>query len=79
MLGSIDDARDLSDEFESKFVSVGDVRLHAVVGGSGPPLLLVHGWPQNWYAWRLVMPSLARQFTVIAISASATRFPARRW
>jgi hypothetical protein len=22
----------------------------------GPPLLLVHGWPQTWYAWRLVMP-----------------------
>jgi pimeloyl-ACP methyl ester carboxylesterase len=26
----------------------------------------VHGWPQNWYAWRLVMPALARDFEVIA-------------
>jgi pimeloyl-ACP methyl ester carboxylesterase len=43
------------------------VRLHAVVGGDGPPLLLIHGWPQTWYAWRLVMPSLARQFNVIAV------------
>src|SRR5512133_2261751 len=34
--------------------------------GGGPPLLLVHGWPQNWYAWRLVMPALARDFEVIA-------------
>src|SRR5204863_1798620 len=32
----------------------------------GPPLLLVHGWPQTWYAWRLVMPALARDFTVVA-------------
>jgi pimeloyl-ACP methyl ester carboxylesterase len=37
-----------------------------VTGGDGPPLLLVHGWPQNWYAWRLVMPALARDFEVIA-------------
>jgi pimeloyl-ACP methyl ester carboxylesterase len=37
-----------------------------VIGGDGPPLLLVHGWPQNWYAWRLVMPALARNFEVIA-------------
>jgi pimeloyl-ACP methyl ester carboxylesterase len=30
------------------------------------PLLLVHGWPENWYAWRLLMPELARDFEVIA-------------
>ena len=41
--------------------------LHAVVGGEGPPLLLVHGWPETWYAWRLVMPALARDFEVIAV------------
>jgi pimeloyl-ACP methyl ester carboxylesterase len=29
-------------------------------------LLLVHGWPQTWYAWRLVMPALARDFAVVA-------------
>ena len=37
-----------------------------VTGGDGPPLLLVHGWPQTWYAWRLLMPALARDFQVIA-------------
>ena len=37
------------------------------MGGDGPPLLLVHGWPENWYAWRYVMPALARDFTVIAV------------
>jgi hypothetical protein len=38
-----------------------------VTGGEGPPLLLVHGWPQSWYAWRLVMPGLARDFSVVAV------------
>jgi len=56
-----------ADIFASRFVNVGDVRLHAVIGGSGPPLLLVHGWPQTWYAWRMVMPTLAKDFTVIAV------------
>ncbi len=36
------------------------------IGGDGPPLLLVHGWPQSGYAWRHVMPALARDFTVVA-------------
>jgi pimeloyl-ACP methyl ester carboxylesterase len=43
------------------------VRLHAVIGGDGPPLLLVHGWPETWYAWRALMPALARDFEVIAV------------
>ena len=56
-----------TDTFTSRYVDTGDVRLHAVIGGDGPPLLLVHGWPETWYAWRLVMPALARDFTVIAV------------
>jgi pimeloyl-ACP methyl ester carboxylesterase len=53
--------------FTSHYVDVGDLRLHAVTGGEGPPLLLVHGWPQTWYAWRMLMPALARDFSVIAV------------
>jgi pimeloyl-ACP methyl ester carboxylesterase len=53
--------------FHSRFVDTGGLRLHAVIGGEGPPLLLVHGWPENWYAWRRVMPALARDFEVIAV------------
>jgi pimeloyl-ACP methyl ester carboxylesterase len=56
-----------TDSFESRYVQAGDVRLHAVIGGDGPPLLLVHGWPGSWYYWRLVMPALARDFTVVAV------------
>jgi pimeloyl-ACP methyl ester carboxylesterase len=55
-----------TDTFESRYVDTGDVRLHAVIGGDGPPVLLVHGWPQTWYQYRLVMPALARDFRVVA-------------
>jgi pimeloyl-ACP methyl ester carboxylesterase len=51
--------------FTSRYLDTGGLRQHVVTGGQGPPLLLVHGWPQTWYAWRLVMPALAREFTVI--------------
>lgn len=69
--GSVSGAPNLpegfADTFTSRFVDTGEVRLHAVVGGDGPPLLLVHGWPETWYAWRHLMPVLARDFTVIAV------------
>ncbi|MEV0794860.1 alpha/beta fold hydrolase [Kribbella sp. NPDC050459] len=52
--------------FKSRFVEANGIRQHVVVGGDGPPLLLVHGWPENWYAWRFMMPALARDFTVVA-------------
>jgi pimeloyl-ACP methyl ester carboxylesterase len=55
------------DTFTSRFVDLGELRLHAVIGGEGRPLLLVHGWPQCWYAWRMLMPTLARDFEVIAV------------
>jgi hypothetical protein len=53
--------------FTSRMINIGKLRLHAVIGGSVPPLLLIHGWPQNWYQWRMVMPALARDFTVVAV------------
>ena len=69
--GSVSGAPNLppgfADTFTSRYVDTGELRLHAVIGGDGPPLLLVHGWPQTWYAWRLLMPALARDFTVVAV------------
>ena len=56
-----------TDTFSSRYINTGDVRLHAAIGGDGPPLLLIHGWPGSWYYWRLVMPALARDFQVIAV------------
>ncbi|MFI2207536.1 alpha/beta fold hydrolase [Streptomyces sp. NPDC020192] len=56
-----------TDVFDSSLVRVGDVELHTVQGGAGRPVLLVGGWPQNWYVWRFVMPRLAEHFRVIAV------------
>src|SRR5262245_24828667 len=56
-----------ADTFTSRYIDTGELRLHAVTGGGGPPLLLVHGWPQTWYAWRMLMPALARDFSVVAV------------
>jgi pimeloyl-ACP methyl ester carboxylesterase len=70
-LGSVSGAPNLpegfTDTFTSRYIDTAEVRQHAVIGGEGPPLLLVHGWPVNWYAWRWVMPALARDFEVIAV------------
>jgi pimeloyl-ACP methyl ester carboxylesterase len=69
--GSVSGAPNLpagfTDTFTSRYVDTGQLRLHAVTGGQGPPLLLVHGWPQIWYAWRMLMPTLAEDFQVIAV------------
>src|SRR5262245_12925043 len=69
--GSVSGAPNLpegfADTFTSRLVDIGDLRLHAVTGGGGPPLLLIHGWPQTWYAWRLLMPPLAEDFELIAV------------
>ena len=44
----------------------GGVTIHAVKGGSGPPLLLLHGAPLTHYTWRDVAPALAEEYTVVA-------------
>jgi pimeloyl-ACP methyl ester carboxylesterase len=48
-------------------VRVGDVNIHAVIGGEGPPLVLLHGFPQTWWEWRKMMPLLAERYTVVAV------------
>jgi pimeloyl-ACP methyl ester carboxylesterase len=53
--------------FRSYRVEANGIGLHAVIGGEGPPLLLLGGWPQNWFAWRYLMLPLSRNFTVIAV------------
>jgi pimeloyl-ACP methyl ester carboxylesterase len=69
--GSVADAprlpKGFADTFTDRFVQANGIRQHVVIGGNGPPLLLVHGWPENWYAWRFMMPALAAQYTVIAV------------
>jgi pimeloyl-ACP methyl ester carboxylesterase len=47
-------------------VNVGGLGIHVAETGGGPPLVLLHGWPQHWYMWRHVMPTLATSYRVIA-------------
>jgi pimeloyl-ACP methyl ester carboxylesterase len=47
-------------------VQLGDVRVHLAEAGQGPPLLLLHGWPQHWWSWRHLIPRLAETHRVIA-------------
>jgi haloacetate dehalogenase len=42
------------------------ITLRVASGGSGPPLLLLHGHPQTHVTWRKVAPTLARRFTIVA-------------
>lgn len=53
--------------FQEHFLHANDVRLHYVRGGTGPALVLLHGWPQTWYEWHSIMPALAQHYTVIAL------------
>jgi haloacetate dehalogenase len=46
-------------------MDVEDVAVNYAIGGSGPPLLLLHGYPQNHLMWRDVAPGLARDHTVV--------------
>jgi len=48
------------------YAELGEVMLHYTRAGSGPAVLLLHGWPQTWYEWRHVIPALATKYTVIA-------------
>jgi haloacetate dehalogenase len=52
--------------FRSHSVDCLGTSIHAVVGGDGPPLLLLHGAPQSHIMWREIAPTLAKRFTVVA-------------
>ncbi len=51
----------------SDFADVDGARLHYVRGGDGPALILLHGFPETWAAYRAVMPRLATRFDVVAV------------
>ncbi len=52
--------------FTLSMIDLGDVKVRVRHGGSGPPLLLLHGHPQTHMMWHAVAPGLAQDFTVIA-------------
>jgi pimeloyl-ACP methyl ester carboxylesterase len=50
-----------------RFEAAGGLNFHVAEAGEGDPVLLLHGWPQHWYCWRLVIPRLAERYRVLAI------------
>ncbi|MFJ8689723.1 alpha/beta fold hydrolase [Micromonospora wenchangensis] len=54
-------------QFTHETADVDGVTMHYVTGGTGEPLVLLHGWPQSWYSWRAIMPALAEKHTVYAL------------
>ncbi|EXU66276.1 hypothetical protein Z951_21105 [Streptomyces sp. PRh5] len=58
----------MSETLEHRETTIEGVRLHRVrAAGPGTPVVLLHGWPQTWYAWRKVIPELARHHEVFAV------------
>ena len=47
---------------DHRFVELPGLRIHVAEAGSGVPVLLLHGFPQHWWEWREVIPTLAEQF-----------------
>jgi haloacetate dehalogenase len=54
------------EDFESQDVRTRETTIHVVSGGAGPPLLLLHGYPQTHVMWHKIAPELAKRFTVVA-------------
>ena len=50
-----------------RFVRVGGIRLHYADAGEGDPVLLLPGWPQDWYAWRAMVPLLVAQHRRVVV------------
>ena len=57
---------ELFPEFAARQIDIGPLTVFVRTGGSGPPLLLLHGYPQTHVAWHRVAPALSRHFTIVA-------------
>lgn len=53
-------------DWNHRLIEVNGVNLHYVREGAGPPLILLHGWPEFWWCWHRNVPTLAESFDVIA-------------
>jgi pimeloyl-ACP methyl ester carboxylesterase len=68
MISPVDSAvAELGDAFVSGTANVNGTTLHYVRGGVGPAVILLHGFPQDWSAFRRIMPRLAANFTVVSV------------
>jgi haloacetate dehalogenase len=54
------------DDFKAFRFKTSGAEINGVIGGKGPPVLLLHGYPQSHVSWSLVAPELAKDYTVVA-------------
>ena len=72
----------MDDMIEHRFIEARGARFHVATCGEGPPLLLLHGWPEFWLTWQPVMHRLASRFHLIAPDLRGfgeSDKPARDW
>lgn len=62
---------------QHSFHAMPDGHLHCVTAGEGQPLVLLHGWPQTWYAWRKLTPALGNDWGGPVAFAHAAFHPGR--
>jgi pimeloyl-ACP methyl ester carboxylesterase len=55
------------EKLQEGFADSGGVKIHYVVEGKGPLMVLIHGFPDFWYSWRHQMPELAKHYRVVAV------------
>ena len=55
----------MSSQWSHKTARVNGINIHYVAHGQGSPVLLVHGWPEFWYSWRMQIPILGERFQVV--------------
>ncbi|MEM8808773.1 MAG: alpha/beta hydrolase [Cyanobacteria bacterium P01_G01_bin.38] len=53
------------ESFKKRQITISQAKIYTVIGGSGPPLLLLHGYPQTHAMWHKVAPQLAEHFTLV--------------
>jgi pimeloyl-ACP methyl ester carboxylesterase len=60
-------ASDIADSVEHRYADNDGVKIHYAVTGTGPLVVMIHGFPDFWYSWRDQMAALADRFTVAAV------------
>ncbi|MEM8743845.1 MAG: alpha/beta hydrolase, partial [Pseudomonadota bacterium] len=61
----MNESADLFPGFESRTIRTGGTEIFVRLGGEGPPLLLLHGYPQTHHAWHRLAPELAKHFSLV--------------
>ncbi|WP_333270462.1 alpha/beta fold hydrolase [Microcoleus sp. D3_18_C2] len=53
--------------WKHEFIPTNGIKLHYVTQGSGPLMLMLHGFPEFWYSWRHQIPEFASDYKVVAV------------